>query len=123
MREVITYVAYDNTEFDNREECEAYEGEAFDLLTEVFNSYKFFVGNQEFLIFLNNIEAGLYALSKAFNKCDKILVTKPISDMALHFIDFQLGYVLPPNEHGMYKYDTDEFEWVKVGEQSTLIFC
>ena len=116
MREVITYVAYDGEEFYNREECEAYEGEAFDLLTEIFNSYKFFVGNQEFLIFLNDVEAGLHALNKAFDKCDRILVTKPISDLALHFIDFQLGYVLPPNESGMYKYDTDEFEWIKAAE-------
>lgn len=123
MREVITYVAYDNTEFNNREDCEAYEGEAFDLLTEVFNSYKFFVGNQEFLIFLNDIEPGLHALSKAFEKCNKILVTKPISSLAFDFIDFHLGDFLPPNEIGMYKYDTDECEWVKVDEQSTLIFC
>ena len=116
MREVITYVAYDGEEFDNREECEAYEGEAFDFLTEIFNSYKFFIGKREFLIFLNDVEAGLHALGKAFDKCDRILVVKPISDMTLRFVDFQLGYVLPPNEPGMYKYDTDEFEWVKVDE-------
>lgn len=116
MREVITYVAYDGEEFDNREECEAYEGKAFDLLTEIFNSYKFFVSKREFLIFLNDVEAGLHALGKAFDKCDRILVTKPISDMAFRFADFQLGYVLPPNESGMYKYDTDECEWVKVDE-------
>ena len=114
MREVITYVAYDDSEFDNREECEAYESKAFDLLTEVFNSYEFFISNQEILIFLNDVEAGLYTLSKAFDKCDRISVIKPISNAALRFIDSQLGYVLPPNESGLYKYDTDEFEWVKV---------
>lgn len=64
MREVITYVAYDDSEFDNREECEAYEGEAFDLLAEIFNSYKFFVNNQEILIFLNDVEAGCILLVK-----------------------------------------------------------
>ena len=116
MREVVTYVAYDDTEFDNREDCEAYEEEAFDLLTEIFNSYKFFVGNQEFLIFLNDVEAGLCARSKAFEKCDKILVTKPLSFLAFDFADFRMGYVLPPNEIGMYEYDTEECEWVKVGE-------
>lgn len=116
MREVTTYIAYDDTEFDSREECEAYEGEAFDLLSEIFNSYKFFRNNQEILIFLNNVEAGLHAFGKAFDKCDRILVTKPISDVAFRFVDFHLGYVLPPNAVGMYKYDTDEFEWVKVGE-------
>lgn len=116
MREVITYVAYDGEEFDSCEECEAYEGKAFDFLTEIFNSYKFFIGKQEFLIFLNDVEAGLHALGKAFDKCDRILVTKPISDIALRFVDFQLDYVLPPNEPGVYKYDIDEFEWVKVDE-------
>lgn len=116
MREVTVYYAYDDSEFDNREECEAYEGEAFDLLTEVFNSYKFFVNNQEILIFLNDVEAGLHALSAAFDKCDRISVTKPISDAALRLIDFQLGYVLPPNTVGLYKYDTDEYDWVKVDE-------
>lgn len=116
MREVTVYYAYDDSEFDNREECEAYEGKAFDLLTEVFNSYKFFINNQEILIFLNDVEAGLYTLSKAFDKCDRISVIKPISDAALRFVDSQLGYVLPPNALGLYKYDTDEFEWVKVDE-------
>lgn len=116
MREVITYVAYDGSEFDNREECEAYEGKAFDLLDEVFNSYEFFINNQEILIFLNDVEAGLYTFSKAFDRCDRILMTKPISEAAFRFMDSQLGYILPPNEPGMYKYDTDEFEWVKVGE-------
>ena len=116
MREIITYVAYDDSEFDNLEECEAYESKAFDLLTEVFNSYKFFANNQEILIFLNDVEAGLYAFSKAFDRCDRILVVKPISDAAFHFMDSQLGYILPPNVSGLYKYDTDEYEWVKVGE-------
>lgn len=117
MREVITYVAYDDTEFDNREECEKYEYEAYLILEEVFNSYRFFRNNgQEICIFLNDIETGLHVLGQAFDKCDRILVTKPISDLALHFIDFQLGYVLPPNESGMYKYDTDEFEWIKAAE-------
>lgn len=116
MREAIIYYAYDGSEFDNREKCEAYENEAFVLLTEVFNSYTFFINNQGILFFPNDVETGLHIFGKAFDKCDRILVIKPISDAAFRFMDSQLGYILPPNAIGLYRYDTDKFEWVKVDE-------
>ena len=114
MREVITYVAYDDTEFDNREECEKYEGRTFDLLDEIFNSYRFFMENkQEIYIFLNNVEDGLYALDYAWNKSAYICVKREVSQEVKDFICNYLGYDMPDNKAGLYKY-TDDYGWVKV---------
>lgn len=115
MREIITYVAYDDTEFDNRKECEQYEGKAFGLLAEIFNAYEFFYENgQELFIFLNGIEEGLNVFNYAWNECDKIKVKWEISHKARDFIDCYFGYKLPPNQKGLYEYDWEQFEWIKV---------
>lgn len=117
MREIITYVAYDDTEFDNLEECEEYESKAFDLLIEFFNAYDFFGKNGEYIwIFLNEVEQGLYAIKYAFDRCEKIRVKKIISHEAMELIDSYFGYELPRDGVGLYEYDWKELEWVKVGE-------
>ena len=117
MREVITYIAYDDTEFDNFEECEEYEGKAFDLLDEFFNAYEFFGKNgAHILIFLNEIEQGLNAIKYAFDRCEKIRVKKTISHEAIELIDSYFGYELPRNELGLYEYNWKKLEWVKVDE-------
>lgn len=117
MREVITYVAYDDTEFDSFEECEEYEGKAFDLLEEFFNAYDFFGKNGEYIgIFLNEVEQGLHAIEYAFDRCEKIRVKKIISHEVIELIDSHFGYELPQNEVGLYEYDWKKWEWVKVGE-------
>lgn len=117
MREIVTYVAYDDTEFDNREECEEYESEAFDLLSELFNAYDFWgKNNQHICIFLNEVEQGFNTIKYAIDKCEKIRVKKPISSEVATLIDYYLGYELPPNEIGLYEYDWLKLEWVKVGE-------
>lgn len=117
MREVITYVAYDDKEFDNFEECEEYEGKAFDLLEEFFNAYDFFGKNGEYIwIFLNGVEQGLHAIKYAFERCEKIRVKKIISHEVIELIDSYFGYELPPNEVGLYEYDWTEYKWIKVDE-------
>ena len=124
MREIITYVAYDDTEFDNLEDCEEYESKAFDLLIEFFNAYDFFGKNGEYIwIFLNEVEQGLYAIKYAFERCEKIRVKKIVSHEVRELIDSYFGYELPWDEVGLYEYDWKEMEWIKVGEQPTLIFC
>ena len=124
MREVITYVAYDDIEFDNFEECEKYEGKAFDLLAEFFNAYDFFGKNGGYIwIFLNEVEQGLHAIKYAFDRCEKIRVKKIISREAMELIDSYFGCGLPRDEVGLYEYDWTKYKWVKVGEQPTLILC
>ena len=117
MREVTTYIAYDDTEFDNLEECEKYEGKAFDLLTEFFNAYDFFFFFFEYIwIFLNEVEQGVHDIEYAFDRCEKIRVKKIISSEVIELIDSYFGYELPQNEIGLYEYDWKKLEWVKVDE-------
>lgn len=117
MREIITYVAYDDTEFDNREECEEYENTAFNLLEEIFNTYEFFLDNgQEIHIFLNDIEAGMYVFDYAWKKSKSIRVKRTLSDTANEFIYINFGHDMPPNELGLYEYNFKKCCWVKVDE-------
>lgn len=117
MREVITYVAYDDKEFESREECEEYENKAFNSLDEFFNAYDFFGKNgQNILIFLNDLDSGLEAIKYAFDKCEKIRIKKTISNEVEELMDSYFGYELPPNIPGLYEYDWNKSEWVKVDE-------
>ena len=43
MREVTVFYAYDDTEFYDRDECEYYEGKAFDKLKEHFLTHMRFI--------------------------------------------------------------------------------
>lgn len=116
MREVITYIAYDGEEFDNREDCEKYEEKAYNLLNEIFNSYRFFIENgQEIQIFLNGIEEGLDTFDYAWNKSKYIRVTRTISKEADDFIYNYFGYDMPDYKRGLYEYENYK-GWVKVGE-------
>jgi hypothetical protein len=115
MREVITYVAYDGAEFDNRKECEAYESEAFNLLDEIFNSLEFFLDNgQEIQIYLNDIESGINAFAYAWGKCSYISVTRTLSEEANDFIQCYFGFTMPPNERGFYGFDLHD-GWFRMG--------
>ena len=121
MREVKYYVAWDDSEFDNREECEEYESEAMDFLNEIFNIYLFFDEHfQEFDINLaevnEGIEEGLDIFQWVWDNCTLIRVKQMLSDEARKFIDCYFGYAMPPNELGMYEYDFKKLEWVKVDE-------
>lgn len=118
MREITTYVAYDDTEFNNREECEAYEDKAFDLLEEIFNAYDFFKENgQEIFIFLNEVESGLKAFEWAWYNSVRIRVKHVLSNEAKDLIDYYFGCIQPPDEIGLYEYDWKNYEgWIKVSE-------
>lgn len=116
MREIITYVAYDGTEFNNREECEAYETEVFNLLDEIFNSLEFFLDNgQEIQIYLDDVESGINAFNYAWEKCSYISITRTLSEEASEFIQRYFGFNMPPNERGFYGFDMRD-GWFKMGE-------
>lgn len=117
MREEIRYYAYDDTEFFDRAECEAYEKKAFDLLEEIFNSFEFLLNNgQEIQIFLNDVESGMNAFTYAWEKCDYIRVKGHLSYEATEFLGDYFGYDLPINEDlGLYEYDPMS-GWIKIGE-------
>lgn len=117
MREVVTYVAYDETEFDTMEECEEYERVAFDSLEEVIGAYEFFLANgQEIQIFLNDIAKGIYDIERAYDECAQIRVKHPISQVTEDFLYANTGFDPLPYEPGLYKIGFNKYTWIKVGD-------
>ena len=129
MREVKYYVAWDDSEFETKEACIEYEQGAIIAMSTINSCYDFIDKNGgRFIAPQNwNVEEWLEWLSNAGNHCHWIKIYKTLPEFAANFIDEQLGLCICPSDFcnmtGLFEYDDFKNEWVKVGEQSTLIFC
>ena len=131
MREMTIYYAYDDSEFYDRDECLRYERQAVEAMMSVNDCYDFFDKNGGRYIAPNyqceDVEKWMDWLSDAAEHCDCIKVRHILPENAVRFIDREWGYCIAPEdfngETGLFKYDDFKNEWVKVGEQPTLIFC
>ena len=130
MHEEVRYYAYDNTEFFDREECEAYENHIYDMLTSVSEKCSFF--DKDMNVFMppngsHDIEDWLNFFDNAFNGCVFIYREENLTNEVNSFMRFEFGYCFNNedfnNETGWFRWDTDEIEWVKMDEQSILILC
>ena len=129
MREVKYYVAWDDSEFETKEACMEYEQGAIIAMSTINNCYDFIDKNGGHFIAPQNwnVEEWLEWLSNAGNHCHWIKIYKTLPEFAANFIDEQLGLCICPSDFcnmtGLFEYDDWKNEWVKVGEQPTLIFC
>lgn len=131
MREVTVYYAYDDSEFYDRDECLRYERQAIEEMMSINDCYDFFDKNGNRYIApyyqCENIEDWINWLSDAAEHCDYIKVRHILPKNAVQFINREWGYCITPkdfhNETGLFKYDNFKGEWIKVDEQSILIFC
>lgn len=130
MREVTVYYSYDDKEFFDRDECVAYEEKAIKLMEEINDKYSFFDGDMNLLVAplgSTDIEEWIDWLNISADKCAFIRRTGDLSFNADNFSREVCGYCInncdfPYGEKniGLFKYE--DCDWVKVGEQSTLIF-
>jgi len=127
MREVITYVAYDDCEFETREECIAHENEAWDALIDIKRSYSFYDINMKELVCPQmtnhenyDLETRLKWFDDASQTCEYILRFKNLKNETEDFINNWNGVCICNsdfnNETGLFKYDMRTLEWVKVDE-------
>lgn len=124
MREVTVYYAWDDTEFDDRDECLRYERQAVEAMMSVNDCYDFFtkwgVRYSAPDYRCEDVEEWMDWLSDAAEHCDFIRVRHILPDNAVRFIDREWGYCIAPEdfngETGLFKYDDFKNEWVKVGE-------
>jgi len=124
MREVTVYYAYDDSEFEDRDECLRYERQAVEAMMSVNDCYDFFnkwgtrysAPNS----LCEDVEKWMDWLSDAAEHCEYIRVRHILPENAVWFIDREWGYCIAPedfhNETGLFKYDDFKNEWVKVGE-------
>ena len=127
MREVITYVAYDDCEFETCEECIEHEDKAWDALIDIKRSYSVYDINMKELVCPQmtnhenyDLETRLKWFDDASQTCEYILRFKNLKNETEDFINNWNGVCVCNsdfnNEIGLFKYDTSIFEWVKVDE-------
>ena len=125
MREVITYVAFDDQEFYNKEECLAYEEQAMNTLKEIHEKYSFYDKDMNVFVAPENstdIDEWLWWVQTAADRCEFIYRKDNLSYDAEDFIDQQWGYSInnsdfpEKNYIGLFRYDGYECRWVKVDE-------
>lgn len=130
MREVKYYIAWDDSEFESKEECLAYEKNALDCLKETCEKYSFFDKNMNLYcapLESFDVEDWMDWLDNAVNNCEFIHRETDLTILAERFISDYWGFCILNDDFnhktGWFKYDFHRNEWVKVDEQSTLIFC
>lgn len=133
MREVTVYYAYDGSEFDDRDECLRYERQAIEAMMSVNDCYDFLTkdgvrySTPDYRC--EDVEEWIDWLSDAVEHCEYVKVHHILPENAVRFIDreWEWSYCIAPEdfngETGLFKHDYFKNEWIKVDEQSTLIFC
>lgn len=121
MREVTVFYSFDNREFYDRGECEAYEREAMRHLLVVNVCYAFYKnGDRMFAPHTSNdIEDWMDWFCAACEVSNRIIVSRQLPNDTADFVREQVGYCILPedfgNETGDFQYDWHKCEWVKVG--------
>ena len=123
MREIITYVAFDDKEFDNYHECVEYENKGYDLMLSIANKYSFYKEDMEEILppgSSPHVEDWLTWLDDAYSYCTYIRKTGSLTDDEVEIICENIGECIYNEDFscavGLFKYDTRTGEWVKVDE-------
>lgn len=123
MREEVRYYAYDDTEFFDREECEAYEANIYNMLTSVSKKYTFFDKDMNILMppdDSSDVGDWMDFLDHAFNESSFVYREENLTNEENSFMRHEFGYCFHNedfnNETGWFRWDSGEIEWVKMGE-------
>jgi len=123
MREVITYVAYDDKEFDNYDACQEYENKGYGLMRSIESKYTFYDKNMKPICaptLSPEVEDWLTWLDKAYSYCSYIKKTGSLTDDEDEIIRENVGACICNEDFnyavGLFRYDTRTMEWIKVDE-------
>lgn len=123
MREVVTYIAYDDAEFDSREMALAYEKKHLMYLQEIGKTCLFFNLHRDIIApptWTTDIEAWAGWVEIAMEQAAYVHRINNFSTKVNDFIRYALGQYFCNkdfnNEIGWFKYDDYEDEWIKVDE-------
>lgn len=112
MKIMTLYIAYDDTEFTDENECRIHELKAYEYINELMNTYTFY-DKAKNIIFpaYDSIEEFFQWFDSTIDKCEYIAVHKDLSREAHNFLWRNIGACVP-EEKGFYKYDWNKNEWV-----------
>ena len=112
MKTMTLYIAYDDTEFTDENECRAYEEKAYNCINELVDTYTFYDKNKHIIFPVrDSIEEYLQWFDFATDDCEYIRVYKNLSRETHKFLWENIGCSIP-EEKGFYKYDWNKNEWV-----------
>ena len=123
MREVTTYYAFDDREFDNYDACLEYENKAYGLMRSIEKKYSFYDENMKKITApfdSPDVEDWLTWLDNAYGDCTYIKRYNALNPQEEAIIDETIGCCMLnydfKGEIGLFKYDISESKWVKVDE-------
>lgn len=113
MKTMTLYIAYDDTEFTDENECRTYEEKAEDFLEELDYTYTFYDKDNNIMFpTCDTIENYLTWFETTTDKCEYIRIYKNVSRELHKFLYQSIGSCIP-EEKGFYKYDWNKNEWVR----------
>lgn len=122
MRKVSVFYSFDDKEFFDRDECEAYEREAVRHLRTVEACYAFY-GKEGDRLFAplrsDDVEDWMDWLYIAGDSAERIFVSRQLPNDTAYFVREQVGYCILPEDFnyqtGNFQYNWKCYKWVKVG--------
>ena len=120
MLEVTIYYAYDDSEFDTREACEAYEKQAYDTLVSISQKYTFFDTEMNVLFPPTNVNIDMFIhwLEESTNKCAYLYRDENLTDEEDRFVRRECGYCICNTDFnynvGWFTWDGMACDWVQV---------
>ena len=112
MRSQTVYIAYDDEEFEDINECIQHEQFAIDMMNELIGCVTFLDEHGTIMPFTNEIEIGarIDDFYHQWERCTYISIKEDVSSSAVTFICNFCGICMP-EEKGDYYYDYDTEEW------------
>lgn len=113
MTETITYIAWDETGFDTKEECIAYEENQRNVFLELHNNVKLFdkKGNEITWTIVNDLETTADNWEQAYNETEYYIVVKKITVPDIQDILGAIGIAMPLSTKAIYKYNANTANW------------
>lgn len=112
MRERITYVAFDDTEFAEKTDCEKYENNALKNIVEFVEKISFLDSNKKEITFpMFTIEDTLINIEYAWSECHYMRIKELLSPRCIGFFYDHIGLIYPTNKTGLFKYNFNEGKW------------
>ena len=120
MKEVKVYVAFDDEEFDTKAECEEYEKAAYDKLVELSECYSFYDENMNLFIApvseKSDVETMVEWVDDVYNGSEYVRMKQTPPEYVMRFLYNHLGYILPEEDCGLYRYNMNDDEWVRMAD-------
>ena len=117
MKTIIIYVAADETEFDNKEECQKYEDNLYNLFNKLLSIIRFYDKNGNRLLIRMGRKAweedmGYTLLEQAYNESESLEILEDFNKELYNFERYHYGFFFPLCK-GKYIWDNKKNTWIK----------